>query len=91
VATVPVLVPNFSGRGEQPIPEFTSARYTVLIHCVGGGPLKVVDASAKAKPYVSVCDGRGNTIQDTLDSPEVRHLRIVADPGSDWEARVEAR
>lgn len=90
--TAVALVPDFTGRGEQPIPEFTSASYTVLVHCVGGGPLKVVDTTnPKVHPYVSVCDGRGNQVMISLPKAQPVHLRIIAEPSSDWEARVEAR
>ena len=89
--TAVALVPDFTGRGEQPIPSFTSASYTVRVHCVGGGMLQVIDTRNEAvKPYVSACDGRGNQVMTTLPKPAVVHLRIVAEPSSAWEARVEA-
>lgn len=90
--TAVALVPDFTGRGEQPVPVFTSGSYTVRVHCVGGGPLRVLDTTnPQVKPYVSTCDGRGNQIMTTLPKPAAVHLRIVAEPSSDWEARVEAR
>jgi hypothetical protein len=86
-----VLVPVFSGRGEQPIPGFTAKRYTVVLVCTGGGPLLLTDVAKKASDYRGRCDGSGNQVTIAYDTPQAVHLRVSAGPSSDWEARVEAR
>lgn len=88
--TAAVLVPAFTGRGEQPIPVFTSARYTVVITCVGGGPVHLYDTAGKDQaPPGSTCDGGVSTTMIAAAKATPQRLRISAGPSSDWQARVE--
>jgi hypothetical protein len=87
----PVLVPEFGGRGDQPVPTFTAARYTIVITCTGGGPVAVVDGKKPIGGHVGRCDGSGNSITNALPATAPVHLRITAGSSATWTARVESR